>query len=180
MMKKAPILILCAIALTTVCAGCAQSNGQGSSAPAEGSPTIGEATSAPVAGDALTTYELKTSEYFDGALGAGKYRIASADELEDFYALYSRVLEVDTGLFGQNDLFVEVRTESSGSVENTLDAVNLENGTVEFVIGTAETGEGAMGTMDMATWYFGAFIPKDQVEKMNVSEWQSPSDVKTA
>lgn len=122
----------------------------------------------------IIKYELQTHEYFDGKPQNARYRISTEDDLTSFYAIYSDKLNANVEYLKSNDLFIEVRTEGSGSTKNTLSDVTIENNKLEFIIDT-DTPE--VGTTDMAFWYFVAVIPKDKLTNLDLSDWKNPSNL---
>lgn len=119
----------------------------------------------------ITFYELKTSEYFPD-INNGKYYINSLEELNNFYSLYSDILNINVNYLNDNSLFINTIEVSSGSISIKLRDVNLDNNKVNFVI-NREVPE--VGTDDMAFWYLVAIIPNDMLNGVNISDWNKPS-----
>ena len=120
-------------------------------------------------------YELQTHEYYPlHEIEHQQFYIDSEKELEAFYSLFSDELKVNTEYLKGNGVFIKVESASSGSIKHTLEDVNFNNNTVNFVIST-ETPE--IGTDDMAFWYFVAVIPKEKLDNLNLSNWVKPSTI---
>ena len=119
----------------------------------------------------VVSYELQTHEYFENKPEENKYMINTVEELNKFYYLYSDVLNIKEKELKDYTMFVEVREESSGSVENKLKSVSIGK-KVTFVI---DTKSPEVGTDDMAFWYFVAMIPNERLVDVDLSDWSIPS-----
>ena len=122
----------------------------------------------------IIKYELQTHEYFENAPATTKYRIRSTVDLDAFYALYSDTLSLDASYLNANDIFIMVQPANSGSVQHQLSAVNLDHDTVNFEI---KTDSPEIGTDDMAFWYFVAIIPREKLKNLNLSDWETPTNI---
>ena len=118
----------------------------------------------------IVKYELQTHEVFSDYPDNSKYHITSPEELNRFYEKYSDVLAINIEYFKHNDIFIQVQSESSGSINHKLESVNLNNNTVNFTISTDRP---EIGTDDMVFWYFVAIIPRNQIANLNLSDWST-------
>ena len=122
----------------------------------------------------IIKYELQTSEYFRDIPDNNKYFIDSIDELNNFYSIYSDVLDIDKNYLENNSIFIQVELASSGSITMELSSVTFENNTVNFVVNEDYP---EIGTNDMAFWYLVAIIPNDKLSALKFDEWKRPSEV---
>lgn len=120
----------------------------------------------------IIKYELQTSEYFRDIPDNNKYFIDSIDELNNFYSIYSDVLDIDKNYLRDNSIFIQVEEVPTGSVSMELSSVTLEDNTVNFNI---KKDNVEIGTNDMAFWYFVAIIPNDKLSNLKFDDWKKPS-----
>lgn len=122
--------------------------------------------------DNIIKYELQTSEYFSDIPDKNKYFIDSVDELNNFYSIYSDVLDIDKNYLENNSIFIQVEEVSTGSVTMELSSVTFENNTVNFIVNKDYP---EIGTDDMAFWYLVAIIPNDKLSGLKLDDWKKPS-----
>ena len=122
----------------------------------------------------IIRYELKTSEYFNDIPDNDKYFIDSVDELNEFYSIYSNVLDIDSNYLKDNSIFIQVKEVGTGGAKIKLSSVTFENSTVNFNI---DEDYPEISTNDMAFWYLVAIIPNDKLSALKFDEWKRPSEV---
>lgn len=126
----------------------------------------------------IIKYELQTHEYFDKVpkLNANKYFIDSEKELNNFYKIYSNVLNINKDYLKDSSIFIQTKQVGSGSIKMKLSSVSFDNNTVNFII---DENHSEIGTMDMAFWYFVAIVPNDKLNNLNLNDWSKPSKILT-
>ncbi len=122
----------------------------------------------------IIKYELQTHEYFDKTQNTNKYFIDSEQELNNFYSIYSNMLNINKDYLNDNSIFIQVKQVESGSVKLKLSSVSFDNNTVNFII---DENLPEIGTMDMAFWYFVAIIPNEKLNNLNIDNWRKPTEV---
>lgn len=122
----------------------------------------------------IIRYELKTSEYFNDIPDNDKYFIDSVDELNEFYSIYSNVLDIDSNYLKDNSIFIQVKEVGTGGAKIKLSSVTFENSTVNFNI---DEDYLEISTNDMAFWYLVAIIPNEKLSNLEFDEWKRPSDI---
>ena len=122
----------------------------------------------------IIKYELKTSNYVSSVPKDVKYIIQSESELNKFYSIYSKELNIDTSYLKDNSIFIQVKQVGSGSTKIKLKEVTLDNNKVNFItsIKSPQTG-----TNDMACWYLVAIIPNKKLTNININDWNKPSSI---
>ncbi len=124
--------------------------------------------------DDIIKYELQTHEYFSDVPNVNKYFIDSESELNKFYNIYSDELNINKDYLKNNSIFIQVSQVSSGSITMKLSSVTFDNNTVNFIV-NEDSPE--IGTDDMAFWYLVAIIPNAQLNNLNLSNWNKPSEI---
>lgn len=124
--------------------------------------------------DNIIKYELQTHKYFSDVPNVYKYFIDSESELNTFYDIYSDELNINKKYLSNNSIFIQVSQVSSGSITMKLSSVTFDNNTVNFIV---DTNSPEIGTDDMAFWYLVAIIPKEQLNNLNLSNWNKPSEI---
>jgi len=124
--------------------------------------------------DEIITYQIKTHEYFGNRNYTDKYYINSEDELNIFYSLYSKSVDINKEYLKDNSIFIQVQMVGSGSIRMKLSSVTFENNNVNFII---ERNSPQIGTCDMACWYLVAVIPNEQLKNLNLNGWCKPSEM---
>lgn len=122
----------------------------------------------------IIKYELKTSNYVSSISKDVKYIIQSEYELNKFYSIYSRELNVDTSYLKDNSIFIQVKQLGSGSTKIKLKDVTLDNNKVNFI---TDINSPQTGTTDMACWYLVAIIPNQKLTNINTNEWNKSSTI---
>lgn len=124
--------------------------------------------------DDIIKYELQTHEYFSDVPDVYNYFIDSESELNVFYNIYSDNLNINKNYLKNNSIFIQVSQASSGSTMMKLSSVTFDNNTVNFIV---DKSSPKIGTDDMAFWYLVAIIPKEQLNNLNLSDWNKPSEI---
>lgn len=124
--------------------------------------------------DDIIKYELQTHEYFSDVPDVYNYFIDSESELNVFYNIYSDNLNINKNYLKNNSIFIQVSQASSGSTMMKLSSVTFDNNTVNFIV---DKSSPQIGTDDMAFWYLVAIIPKEQLNNLNLSDWNKPSEI---
>ena len=122
----------------------------------------------------IIKYELKTSNYVSSVDKDIKYLIQSEYELNQFYSIYSRELNIDTSYLENYSIFIQVKQVSSGSIEIKLKDVTIDNNKVNFI---TDINYPEIGTDDIACWYLVAIIPNKKLTNISIDEWNKPSNI---
>jgi len=124
--------------------------------------------------DEIIKYQIKTHEYFGNRNYINKYYINSEDELNKFYSLYSKNVNINKEYLNNNSIFIQVQMVGSGSIRMKLSSVTFDNNNVNFII---ERNAPQIGTCDMACWYLVAVIPNNQLNNLKLEGWSKPSEI---
>lgn len=122
----------------------------------------------------IIKYELRTSNYVSSVPKDIKYIIQSESELNKFYSIHSKELNIDKSHLKDNSIFIQVKQLGSGSATIKLKDVTLDNNKVNFI---TDINSPQTGTSDMAYWYLVAIIPNQKLININTSEWNKPSTI---
>ncbi len=123
----------------------------------------------------IVMYELKTSDYYDFIYNnSNSFYIDSEEELEKFYSLLSKDLNIDKKYLEDSTIFVQVKQVGSGSISIKLKDVSFDNNTINFSI---SENIPEVGTADMACWYLVAIVPNDMLQGINYDGWIKPSNI---
>lgn len=168
MKNKIFLILMSTILTTTVLAGC--SNKPTEQPPSASYPveTVEQPVEEPTDSIECKTLAIQTSMCKANA----DYVIKSQEEFDDFIALYeyddvricdseefTNTFDLYKGYFIDNTLLVHVELASSGSDTYEITSINLDDSENPYIVVNKTTPEGAIGTCDMATWFFFAEIP---------------------
>ena len=121
----------------------------------------------------IITFEEQTSQDIENS--DGQYYIDSEKALNTFYDNYNIELNINKKYIKNSIILIKVKGTNSGSNEFSLEDIEYDsNNKINFNI--KDKTEGMFGTMDMATWYFVAIIPKDELTNADFSDWKKPNN----